>query len=158
MSTAAVSAASAEVGSAASAVEAAATAADVSYAATTVEAAACVTATSAAVGTAGISANVPATVVSAATVVVIVAAAVSESAATIAPAVKPRASADEQATDEVVRAVVAVRSAGIGIIAVVAVGTDRRCAVVASHGAYADAHAYANLRASVTGCEQTNCN
>jgi len=69
----------------------------------------------------------------------IVAAATVEAAAVIA-AVIPGASADEDAAEEVVRAIVAVRSAGIRIVAVVTIGADWRWANGAVHGAYSNAH------------------
>src|ERR1700746_49796 len=60
-------------------------------------------------------------------------------AATIVAAVEPRAGTDEDASDEVVRAVVAVRSAGVRIVAVVAVSAGRSRADGAVNRAYADA-------------------
>jgi hypothetical protein len=62
-------------------------------------------------------------------------------AMTIVAAVEPRAGTDEDAADEVVRAVVSVRSAGVRIIAVVAVGANWRGADGSVHGTYRNADA-----------------
>jgi hypothetical protein len=60
-------------------------------------------------------------------------------AAAIVATVEPRAGADEDAADEVVRAVVAVRSAGVRIVAVVTVGAGRRRANGAIDRTHSDA-------------------
>jgi hypothetical protein len=74
----------------------------------------------------------------------VIAATTVESAAVVA-AVEPGTGADEDATGEVVRPVVAVRSASVRIVAVVTVSADRRGADGAVHGAYTDAHAELRL-------------
>jgi hypothetical protein len=120
--------------------------ANVSPAATTVEASAATanTASAARYATASgntaatVSASISATVPAAAAVSVIVAAAVTESAATIAPPVKPRTGTDKEAAGEIVRAVVAVRSASVRSIPVVAVSTNWRGSNVSS----TDANSY----------------
>jgi len=99
-------------------------------------------------GVATVSIVVPVAVVAAA----IIAATVG--AVTIVAAVEPRASTDEDAADEVVRAVVSVRSAGVWIIAVVAVGANWRGADCAVHGTYSNADA--NLRVSAARGKKQN--
>lgn len=61
-------------------------------------------------------------------------------------AAEPGAGADEDATDEVVRPVVTVGSAGVRIVAVVTVGASRRGADCAVYGTYSDSNAKPNLR------------
>ena len=75
-------------------------------------------------------------------------------AATIVAAVEPRAGADEDAADEVVRSVVAVRCAGVRIVAVVTVGAGRRRADGAVNWAYPDADA--NLRVGAARGKKQN--
>jgi hypothetical protein len=53
-------------------------------------------------------------------------------------AVEPGASANENAADKPVRAVVAVRRTGVGVIVIVAVGADGRWAVVTGAHSHAD--------------------
>jgi hypothetical protein len=67
------------------------------------------------------------------------------------PAVEPRARADEHATDEPIRPVVAVGRAGVRIIIVVAVSANRRAC---NHGR---ADAYANYYALSAGVRSCNC-
>jgi hypothetical protein len=67
-----------------------------------------------------------------------------EAAAVIA--VVPGAGADEDSTDEVIRPVVTVWGAGVRIVAVVAVGADRRSAV---DGTYPNSDAKPYLRVGV---------
>jgi hypothetical protein len=76
------------------------------------------------------------------TVAVVTAATVE--AASIVAAVEPGAGADEDATGEVIRPVVAVRSAGVRIVAVVTVSAGWRRADGTVHGTYSNAHP--NLR------------
>jgi hypothetical protein len=71
----------------------------------------------------------------------------------VAPTVEPRTGADEEAADEVVSAVVAVRSAGVGVITVIPVGADRGSAVIAADWTYADAHR--ELSVGVRRCDET---
>ena len=85
--------------------------------------------------------------------VAIVTATTVEAAAVVA-AVVPGASADEDATEEVVRAIVAVGSAGVGIVAVVTVGADWRWADGAVHGTYSNR--YADLRVGAARGEKQN--
>jgi hypothetical protein len=59
-------------------------------------------------------------------------AAAEEVAATEAPSTEPGAGTDEDATDEVVRAVVAVRGASVRVISVITVIANRRWAVIAA--------------------------
>lgn len=75
-------------------------------------------------------------------------------AATVVAAVVPGAGADEDAADEVVRSVVAVRSAGVRIVAVVTKGADRRWADGAVYRTYPDSHA--NLGLGAAGGEKQN--
>jgi hypothetical protein len=63
-------------------------------------------------------------------------------------AVEPGAGADEDASGEVVRAVVAVRSAGVRIVAVVTVSAGWRWADGTVHGTYPNPHA--NLSVGIT--------
>ena len=56
-------------------------------------------------------------------------------------AVEPGAGADEDAAGEVIRSVVAVRSASVRIVAVVTVSADWRRADGAVHGTYSNGHA-----------------
>ena len=74
-------------------------------------------------------------------------------AAAIVAAVEPWAGADEDAADEVVRAIVAVGRAGVRIVAVVTVGADRRGAV---NWAYADADANLRVGAARRGEKQNS--
>jgi hypothetical protein len=60
-------------------------------------------------------------------------------------AVEPGTGADEHATDEVVRPIVAIRGAGVWIPTVVAVGTNRSGASGHSNGANPHADAYPDL-------------
>ena len=76
--------------------------------------------------------------------VAVIAAATVEAAAVVA-AVKPRAGADKDASGEIVRAVVAVWSASVRIVAVVTVSADWGGTDRAVHGAYPDAHAKLRL-------------
>src|SRR5580704_4537161 len=71
--------------------------------------------------------------------VAVVTASTVEAAAVVA-AVVPGAGADEDATDEVVRPVVAVRSAGVRIVAVVTISAGGCRPDGAIHGTYSDAH------------------
>jgi hypothetical protein len=73
-------------------------------------------------------------------VTVAVVTAMTVEAAAVVAAVVPGAGADEDATDEVVRPVVAVRSAGVRIVAVVTISAGRCRPDGAVHGAYSDAH------------------
>jgi hypothetical protein len=66
-------------------------------------------------------------------------------------AVEPGAGADEDATDEVIRPVVAVWSASVRIVAVVTVSADWRGAV---HGTYSNGHA--NLRVGASRGKKQN--
>jgi hypothetical protein len=63
-------------------------------------------------------------------------------------AAEPGAGADEDATGEVVRPVVAVWSAGVRIVTVVTVGASRRGADRAVHGTHSNAHP--NLGVSIS--------
>jgi len=74
----------------------------------------------------------------------VIAATTVEAAAVVA-AVKPRAGADEDASDEIVRAVVAVWSTSVRIVAVVTVSADWGGTDGAVHGVYPDAHAKLRL-------------
>ena len=74
----------------------------------------------------------------------VIAATTVEAAAVVA-AVKPRAGADEDASGEIVRAVVAVWRASVRIVAVVTVSADWGGTDGAVHGAYPDAHAKLRL-------------
>ncbi len=56
-------------------------------------------------------------------------------------AMEPGAGADEDAAGEVIRSIVAVRSAGVRIVAVVTVSADWRRADGAVHGTYSNGHA-----------------
>jgi hypothetical protein len=56
-------------------------------------------------------------------------------------AVEPRASTDEDATGEVARTVITVRSAGIRVIPIVSVGADRSWADIARTDAHTDCDA-----------------
>jgi len=67
--------------------------------------------------------------------------------------VEPRTRADEHATDEPIRAVVAVGSAGVRVIIIVAVSADRRDAYDGRADAYANHHA---LCAGVGSCHCEN--
>ena len=78
-----------------------------------------------------------------------------EAAAPEAPTAEPRASADKDAAYEVIRAVVTVRRAGVGIITVIAVITDRCSTVVAAHWTNSDAHR--PLRIGVRRSNQGKC-
>jgi hypothetical protein len=102
---------------------------------------------------ASISAPVPAAAVS-----VVVAATVTESAATVAPPVEPWTGADKDAADEVVRAVISVRSASVGGVPVVAVSTNRCRSNIPAHWPHADAYANAYLCTCVTRCKHANRN
>ena len=75
-------------------------------------------------------------------------------AAAIVAAVEPRAGADEDAADEVVRPVVAVGSAGVRIVAVVTVGAGRRRADGTVNGAYPNTDA--NLRVGAARGKKQN--
>jgi hypothetical protein len=100
-----------------------------------------VTATDKASGIAAPVAVIAASVVAAVsivTVAVVTAAAVE--AVAIVAAVEPRTGADEDAADEVVRPVVAVRSAGVRIVAVVTISAGGCRPDGAVHGTYSDAH------------------
>lgn len=70
-------------------------------------------------------------------------------------AVIPGTSADEDAAHEVVRAIVAVGSAGVRIITVVAIGTDRCWSNGDADGTYSNANSDLGLRASRS--EKQNC-
>ena len=59
---------------------------------------------------------------------------------------EPGAGADEDATDEVVRPVVTVGSAGVRIVAVVTVSANRRGANGTVYGTDSDTNAEPNLR------------
>jgi hypothetical protein len=61
--------------------------------------------------------------------------------ASIIATAEPRSSADEDATGEVARTVISVRCAGVGVIPIVAVGTDRSWADVAGADAHTDCDA-----------------
>ena len=76
-----------------------------------------------------------------------------EAATTEAPAAKPRTSADKEAAYEVVRTVVSVRCASIGVITVISVVTDGCSTVVA----WTDADADRPLRVGVRRSEQGEC-
>ena len=56
-------------------------------------------------------------------------------------AMEPGAGADEDAAGEIIRSVVAVRGAGVRIVAVVTVSADWRRADGAVHGTYSNGHA-----------------
>jgi len=71
--------------------------------------------------------------------VAVVTAATVESAAIVA-AVEPRAGADEDAADEVIRAVEAVGCAGVRIVAVVTISAGGCWPDRAVHGTYSNAH------------------
>jgi hypothetical protein len=75
-------------------------------------------------------------------------------ATAIVAAVVPRAGADEDAADEVIRPIVAVGGASVRIVTVVTVGTNRSGADGAVNGAYPDA--YANLRLGSTSGKKQN--
>jgi len=68
-------------------------------------------------------------------------------------AVEPRSGADEHATDEPIRAVVAIGRAGVRVIIVVAVSADGRDAYTHRADAYADHHA---LSAGIRSCNCEN--
>jgi len=84
-------------------------------------------------------------------ITVAVIAATTVEAAAIVTAVEPRAGADEDPADEIVRAVVTVWCAGVRIVAVVTVGAGRCSAV---NGAYSDADA--NLGVGAGSGEKQN--
>jgi len=69
-------------------------------------------------------------------------------------AVEPGAGANEDATGEVVRPVVAIGSAGVRSVAVVTVGAGRRRADRTVHGTYSDAHP--NLRVGAARRKKQN--
>ena len=71
-----------------------------------------------------------------------------------AATMEPRAGADEDAADEIVRPVVAVRRTGVGIVAVVTVGADRRGTDGAVNGANPDADANLRVGAARRGEKQ----
>ena len=75
--------------------------------------------------------------------------------ATIVATVEPRAGADEDAADEVVRTVVAVGRACVRIVAVVTVSAGGRWPDRAVHRTYSDAHG--KLRVSACRCKKQNC-
>jgi hypothetical protein len=69
-------------------------------------------------------------------------------------AVVPGAGADEDAAGEVIRSVVAVWSAGVRIVAVVAVSADWRRADGTVYGTYSNAHP--NLRVGAARSKKQN--
>lgn len=73
-----------------------------------------------------------------------------EIAAPVKP-VEPRAGSDKHATNEPLRAVVAVRRAGVGVVAIIAVRANRWRAVIIA-GAHSNAHKH-SLRVG-KGCEE----
>ena len=75
--------------------------------------------------------------------VTVVAAAIKSATVEAMPieAMEPGAGADEDTAGEVIRSVVAVRSAGVRIVAVVTVSADWRRADGAVHGTYSNGHA-----------------
>jgi len=91
--------------------------------------------------------------ISAAAVVSTATVAISAAIVAMSVAVKPGSGADEDAACEPVRAVVAVGSAGIRIVIVVAIGTDGRGAVIGGADAHADRP---SLRVRVRSREQKN--
>jgi hypothetical protein len=72
--------------------------------------------------------------------------------------VKPRTGTDKEAAGEIVRAVVAVWSASVRSVAVVAVSTNWCGSNVPSYRTDTDAHANPYLSARVTRCKHANCN
>ncbi len=124
-----------------------------------------VEAVAAAVESAGITAAIPATVrapiaiswARVAVTVTIVTAAIITATPVVAASVKtapivaviPGAGTDEEAINEVARAIVAIRGAGIRIIAVVTVGTDRSWPNCSIHGTNSHSDRNLGLRA---GC------
>ena len=99
-------------------------------------------------------------VVTAAAVVAMAVIPATVEAVAIVAAVEPRASADEDAADEVVRPVIAIRGAGVRIIAVVTVGANRRWADGAVDGTYSNGHANLRVSAARGGKKQNSqqCN
>jgi hypothetical protein len=85
----------------------------------------------------------------AAIVAVTIVSAAAIEAVTIVAAVIPGAGADEDATGEVIRPIVAVRSAGVRIVAVVPVSADRRGADGAVYGAYSYSNSNPYLRLGI---------
>jgi hypothetical protein len=117
--------------------------------------AAVVTAADEAVGFTAPVAVTTVTIISAMAVVAVavVTAATVEAVAVVA-AVEPRTGADEDAASEVVRPIVAVRSAGVRIVAVVAVSADWRRADGTVDGS--DSNSNANLRVGAAHREKQN--
>jgi len=87
-------------------------------------------------------------------VAVAVIAATTVEAAAVVTAVEPWAGADEDAADEVVRSVIAVGSASIGIVAVVTVGAGRGGADGTVNRAYPDTET--NLRVGAARGKKQN--
>jgi len=83
-----------------------------------------------------------------------VVAATTVKASAIVAAVEPGAGADEDAADEVIRAVEAVWSAGVRIVAVVTVGAGWRWTDGTVHGTYSNPHA--NLSVGITRGKKQN--
>jgi hypothetical protein len=120
-----------------------------------------VAATDEAVGVAASIAVAPASIITASSVVAImsvvpvaVITAATVEATAIVAAVVPGAGADEDAADEVVRSVEAVRSAGVRIVAVVTISAGGRRPDRAVHGTYSNAHG--KLCMSVSRSEEQN--
>jgi hypothetical protein len=102
---------------------------------------------------------ITATAVIAAPAVVAVASAVSVVSSAIVAAAEPGTSADEDAANEPIRTVVAIRSAGVRSIAVVTISTGRRCVPVTISGVRRTAYSNTNrnpLRIRITSAEQAN--
>jgi hypothetical protein len=78
-----------------------------------------------------------------------------EAAASETPAAEPRSSADKDAAYKVVRAVVSVRCASIGIVTVISVTTNGCSTIVAAHWTDSDAHG--PLRVGVRRGNQGKC-
>ena len=94
------------------------------------------------------------------TTVPAIAAAVSRtpvSRTSVVAAVKPRACADEEATGEVARAVVAVRSAGVRVIPIVAVGADGSWSDISRADADADCKALGISVRRESQCGSKDC-
>jgi hypothetical protein len=71
-------------------------------------------------------------------------------------AVIPRSGADENSANEPARTVVAIRRAGIRIIAIVAIGADRRSADTCIHRSNADTDSYLCLSAACSHKKQNS--
>src|SRR5690242_10693988 len=100
-----------------------------------------------------VSAAVVPTPVAAAAIVTAVVASAVISIRTPVEAMEPWASADKDAIRKPIRPIVAIRRAGVGVIAIIAVSTNRSRADVRRSDSHTDHHA---LRVRIRACEQAN--